>query len=269
MGLIFKKPERKVDSFLVPIRNSDNARLRLRLTEGVVLEKVLRVRDQDAHVIQCRTHDAVLIEQLAQYDQEVLDHVLAHCNTWFHTELSEEKIREMFLPSLGAYREIRALVSSVLEPKVMLNHNILSGFCDLLPSLECRRDLSPLHVLVEIEAQGIYIRAKRFGIRWIVKDLRIVEEEFQKADNPFDMGTRLDVHDGLDEDLAEVERSVRREVGELQQKIRNLEEFVQTARRTLSDIRNIGKEAEEEWADRANSLSKMLWSYQRVRWNEN
>lgn len=260
-----------MDSFLVPIRDDQNKRLRLRLADNIVLQKVLRVRDQDIHVVQCCVQDPEMIETLATYDRDVLEHMLEHGNTWFHTELSEEKIRQMFLPSLGNYQEIRAMVSSVLEPKVILNHQILTGFCELLPLLESRADLSHLQIFMEIEPQGIYIRSKRFGIRWIVKHIRIIEEEFQKSDNAFDQGTRLDVHEGLREDLNEMEGQIHAEIGDLQKKIRNLEEYLQKARKVISDVECLAETdmSGQEWAAKAETLSKMIWEYQRTRWNEN
>jgi hypothetical protein len=85
--ILFKKPERKLDSFLVPIRSSNNNKIRIRLVDEIVLQKILKVRDQDAHVIQCIVKDPEIQEKFKQYDHRVLLHVLENCNSWFGTDL--------------------------------------------------------------------------------------------------------------------------------------------------------------------------------------
>lgn len=272
MKIVFKKPERKLDSFLVPIREGQgqgSGKVRIRMVDDVVLQKVLRVRDQDAHVLQCLVRDGGVQERLQAYDEQVLQHVLDNCNTWFGTDLSEEKIRDMFLPSLNGRMELMALVSSIIEPVVVLNGNVLSGFCELLPFLESLDDLTNLCIVLEIDAQGIYIRSKRFGIRWIVKHIRVVQEGVVHTESPFDLCTRLDVNRQLQEDMEDVEGHVQVEIEELEAKIKSLRDFIRRARGLLQDAEGIGgtdaPEAEKEWAAKTESLSKLVWNYQRSR----
>ena len=162
-----------------------------------------------------------------------------------------------------------ALVSSIIEPDVMLNGNVLSGFCELLPFLESHDDLTNLCVVLEIDAQGIYIRSKRFGIRWIVKSIRVVEEGAVYTDSPFDLCTRLDLNRQLQEDMDEVEAQVEAEIEELKAKIQSLRDFTSKARGLLQDAEGIGcldsPEAEKEWASKTESLSRLVRNYQRGR----
>lgn len=269
MAITFKKPERKLDSFLVPIRDSRNNKIRIRLADDIVLQKVLRVKDQDAHVIQCIVKDEAIHRLIHGHDQEVLEHVIQNCNAWFGTELSEEKIRDMFLPTLGPAMDIRALVSSIIEPTVVLDNTILGSFNELLPVIEPRKTLSGLRTVLEIEAQGIYIRSKKFGIRWIVRYIRLVQEDVNPIENAFDMSTRIDLTHAIRDDVDELEEQVRSEIAELQNKIRSLEGFVRRARDELEDIELVVKrddlEAEKEWQARSDCLSKLIWNYQRSR----
>jgi len=267
--ILFKKPERKLDSFLVPIRGNNNNKIRIKLVDEILLQKILKVRDQDAHVIQCIINDSVIQQKFKQYDQSVLLHVLENCNSWFGTDLTEEKIHEMFIPSLGDGMELRSLVSSIIEPETILNDTTVNGFCDLLPIMESSKDLTSLRIILEIEAQGIYIRSKKFGIRWIIKYIRVIQEDIHNCDNAFDSRIRIDINDKLKEDVDDLERDVRTEIDDLNQKIKSLEEFVGKARNMLVKIDKVGivegKDAEKEWASQTDNLSKMIWNYQRNR----
>jgi hypothetical protein len=272
MTILFKKPERKLDSFLVQIRDKTNNRVRIKLTDDIILQQILKVKDQNAHVIQCMIKDAKIIETMAEYDTKVLDHVLENCNIWFGTDLSEDKIQEMFLPSLTTDRQLRTLVSSIIEPEVVLNNTALGSFYEILPIIETKDDLSSVHIIMEIEAQGIYIRSKKFGIRWIVKSLRLIEEEHLLTDDIFDISTRMDVNQKLEEDIIDIEKQVTNEIAELHKKIRDLETFAEKAKAMFLDIEKIGlkdgKDANKEWATKTNSLATLLWNYQRSRLNE-
>ncbi len=272
MTIVFKKPERKLDSFLVQIRDKNNNRVRIKLVDDLVLQKILKVKDQNAHVIQCLVKDQTIREALIEYDKIVLEHVLANCNTWFGTDLSEEKIQDMFIPSLANGIELRALVSSIIEPEVILNNTIMGSFYEVLPVTEAKDNLSSMRIVMEIEAQGIYIRSKKFGIRWIVKSVRLVEEEVIIAESAFDTYTRIDVNQKLGEDVADLERLVASEIAELHKKIGDLETFVARTKNMLIDIERIGitngKEADREWASKTGSLTAHIWNYQRSRLNE-
>ena len=267
--ILFKKPERKLDSFIVPIRGNGNNKIRIKLVDEITLQKILKVRDQDAHVIQCMIKDPEVQEKFKQYDHSVLLHVLENCNGWFGTDLSEKKIHEMFIPSLGDNMELRSLVSSIIEPETILNNTTVNGFCELLPVMESSKDLSSLRIILEIEAQGIYIRSKKFGIRWIIKYIRVIQEDIHNCDNAFDICIRMDINDKLKDDVNELEGLVQTEIAELNQKIRNLEEFVEKVQNTLLKIERVGiaegKEAEQEWASQTDNLAKMIWNYQRNR----
>lgn len=272
MKIVFKKPERKLDSFLVPIRSdngSNTGKIRIRMVDDITLEKVLRMRDTDAHVLQCAIKDKEVQERLRSYDEQVLEHVLENCNTWFGTDLSEDKIRDMFLPSLNHRMELIALVSSVIEPDVILNGNILNGFCELRPFLESQSDLTELRILLEIDAQGIYIRSKKFGIRWIVKQLRVIQEHAVHVERPFDLGTRRDVHELLIKDLEEMEKQIQAEIEEMEEKSRSLRDYMKKAKGLLTEAERVagidGGEAEKEWATKTESISNMVWNYQRSR----
>ena len=272
MVILFKKPERKLDSFLVQIRDDKNNRVRIKLIDDVVLRKILKVKDQNAHVIQCIVQDPQVRGMLKEYDRIVLGHVLENCNAWFGTDLSEEKIQDMFIPSLTDDMELRALVSSIIEPEVVLNSTVLGSFCEVLPITEAKNDLSTLRMIIEVEAQGIYIRSKRFGIRWIVKYMRLIEEEVILSESAFDASTRMDVNQKLREDVEELEKQVSCEISQLHKKIAELEAFVQRTKGVLLDIERIGmsegKDADREWATRTGSLAALVWNYQRSRLNE-
>jgi hypothetical protein len=176
----------------------------------------------------------------------------------------------MFLPSLGENKELRSLVSSIIEPETVLNNTTVNGFYELLPVIESSKDLTNFRIILEIEAQGIYIRSKKFGIRWIIKYIRIIQEDIYHCDNAFDNCIRIDINEKLKEDVDDLEKLVQSEIDELQQKIKNLEEFMGKARNTLLKIERAGgtmegKEAEQEWASQTDNLSKMIWNYQRNR----
>lgn len=269
MSILFKKPERKLDSFLVPIRSETNGKVRIRMVDDVVLQKVLQVSGQDAYVIQCLVKDNSILQALASYDEQALQHVVENCNIWFGTSLSEDKIRDMFMPSLNKHMEMRSLVSAVAEPRVVLNNNPLGSFYDLLPFLQSRNDLSSLRVIVEMDAQGIYIRPKKFGVRWMVRSLRVVDEDAMHKESTFDLCTRMDVNQQLGNDVDELAERVAMEIEELQAKVHSLEDFVRTTRRLLVELEGVGtaegKEAEREWAEKAEALSRLVWSYQRGR----
>jgi len=272
MKIVFRKPERKLDSFLVPMRNdngSSTGRIRIRIVDDILLEKVLKMRDTDAHVLRCIIQDKGIQNLLHTYDQQVLKHVLENCNAWFGTDLSEEKIQEMFLPSLNHRMELMALVSSIIEPDVILNGTVLSGFCEIMPFLETQSDLTQLRILLEIDAQGIYIRAKKFGIRWVVKQLRVIQEDAVHMESPFDIGTRHDVHQLLVEDLKELEIQIQAEIEEMEAKSKSLRDFVRRAKSQLLDAERLigmdGNEVGKEWATKTESVSNMVWNYQRSR----
>lgn len=266
MIILFKKPERKLDSFLVPIRDKKNNKIRIRLTDDIVLQKILKVKDQNAHVIQCQINDEEVRNMIKQYDKDVMAHVLENCNLWFNTDLSDDKIKEMFLPSLSNHHELKTLVSSIIEPVVVLDHQLMTGFCEVLPIMESKSNLTQVRIILEIEAQGIYIRSRKFGIRWLVKSVKLFQDDIQPVEELFDISTCRDVTSSYHDDMIEVEQQVVEEIKELQKQINNLENYVQKLKTLVKDIENTDVEASyKEWITKTEMFTKLIWKYQRNR----
>lgn len=271
MSLLFKKPEKKLDSFLVPLRDKKNNKIRIRITDDIVMQKILKVKDQNAHVIQCIINDITLQETIKQYDKDVFDHVLENCNAWFQTDLSEEKIIQMFLPSINEQSEIKTLVSSIIEPTVFLDNIMMNSFSEVIPIMESKKTLTDIRIVLELEAQGIYIRSRKFGIRWLVKSIRMFQDDIHPVENLFDASTCNDIISSYKDDMNELEYSIEMEIDDLRNKIRYLQDYAHRARGLLDELENTKKKIHEggefskEWAKKSDVFNKLVWNYQRDR----
>lgn len=271
--VVFKKPERKLDTFLVPIKDKYNNKIRIRITDDIIMQRVLKIKDQNSHVIECLVKDPAVQEMFRHYDKIALEHVIENCNLWFNTDFAEDRIQEMFLPTLNSHTEIKVLASSIIEPFISIDNTVLNSFHELLPVIESMsaRDMASLHVVLEIQAQGIYIRSKRFGIRWLVRSLRIFRDETVNTESAFDASTKRDVNEMIGADICELEGLVSAEIEELQQKRRRLEEYIKRVRGLYEDILDVtlvgGKDADagKEWAAKTEHVTKLIWDYQRGR----
>lgn len=271
MSILFKKPERKLDSFLVPLRDKKNNKIRLRITDDITLQKILKVKDQNAYVIQYLVRDRELHDIIRQYDRDVLAHVLEHCNSWFQTDLSEEKIHEMFLPSFDEESVMKALVSSIIEPIVVLDNNLYNSFSDIVPIMESKKSLSNVRTLLEIEAQGIYIRSRKFGIRWLVKSVRMFQDDIQPVEDLFDLSTCDDIVASYKDDILELEQQVGFEINELTKKMQSLQDYMRRVKHLMDDVEytkqtiDQGPEFVKEWGTKTDALHRLIWKYQRDR----
>lgn len=108
-------------------------------------------------------------EEVTSMDQTALDAIRVNNGTWFRNNLSEEKMIEYFRPALAEGQPFTVLVSDMREPDP-------PGEWDTLKRMDAR-SLRSVMVNCIFEAQGLFFYPKRFGIRWMLRGIRIQRDE--------------------------------------------------------------------------------------------
>jgi hypothetical protein len=157
-----------------------------------------RIVHRDGNILRLWVpEDSPLNAIISTYDDYCLTKTLEHNNEWFSNTLAEETIQAYSRRSITK-NILAAIVSEVRPPHIIYNKQDIDSLDDL-------PDISNLTCSVELEIQGLYFLSKRFGIRWLLRSVKVEEE----SEDPEDAEEhRREVEDMWETDVAAIAHKI-------------------------------------------------------------
>ena len=220
--LDIKHPVKKKGIYVAKIL-ADNAPLRITIPFTRVVHRsdgILRLWVPD---------ESSVTETLSRYDEYCLAKTLEHNNEWFSNTLAEDTIQAYFRKSISK-NILGVVVSEVRPPQVFYKRKHIENL-DLLLDI----DLSNHSVSVELEAQGLYFLSKRFGIRWLVRTIKMEED---KDEPEYSEEHRKEVEELWEMDVKTLSDKIRSDITMYKNNIQILKNLDISAHSLLSAAKN-------------------------------
>jgi hypothetical protein len=200
--------------------------------------------------------DSVAHETITKLDETAMQSVLDNNEEWFQNALSEQHIYDYFQPCLD--RECFGVIVSAIKPP---RNIVFRG--ENIDDLEktTNKEIKNLLCSCTFEAQGLYFYPKKFGVRWIIRDIEFHDKSY--IDDPSCLVSAVnkdEVEDfwrgeiqGLSEDIANDIRHFETKIEKLRAFTGQLLELLETARKE--------KECSFIWNDSLNTLKTKVFEY--------
>lgn len=125
--------------------------------------------------------DSIAAETMADIDAMAIKAASDNNREWFANGLSNDKINEYFRTcSVDGFADV--LVSAIKVPRnIEWRGDLVEDFSQV--ALTLGRELKAMDCSCTLEAQGLYFYPKKFGIRWIVRDIAFRDRALQTTDD--------------------------------------------------------------------------------------
>jgi hypothetical protein len=198
-------------------------------------------------------NDQDIVNVIGNIDDQARQITIEKNQTWFNNGLESDTIDKLFRNSLNKTNNtMLVLISDTNEPTLYVN-----GIQDDDFNLN---ELTP-HVsfTLTIEAQGLLIYPKKFGIRWVVKSIYITND---KSDDHID-NTYIDkesIEESWKNDISEIELRISEDIHVLESRI----ETLKTLKTSIDTYYNTAIQESEIsyiWHESLNLMKKKYVAY--------
>lgn len=257
---MFHVPTKKLGTYVSRVTGDDGKALKVQIHNIHVLA-VHRVSSGNGYIFRIGVPKTTYAaEEISKLDERALDIVKQQNAAWFSNALPTETIEEYFRPAWNR-DQMSVLVTT---PKRILWENEIVDHVDGLlyhhPS-----DMYKFYASVSLEAQGIYFYPKKFGIRWILKDIAFHEDHTDHvASHTFEWIHRDEVEDFWSAEIADVITDMNWDIQKLKKQIADLENLQSQLETRIEEAKN-EKDLTTNWHENLEWIKDRVMEYRRVR----
>jgi hypothetical protein len=173
---MFDAPIRKKDTFVSRMKTIRGKPVRIHCTKCRFIG-IHRLEGDQGYVLKLiLPRESIAYETITEWDSNALQTTIANFAKWFpNSELNEEQLQSYFRRSIQPPMFLTVLVSSIKEP-IDVRYKTENVTMTQLQQMD-RQHLKELMCTVEIESQGLYFHPKKYGIRWLVRKLVLLQSD--------------------------------------------------------------------------------------------
>lgn len=260
--MIIHPPEKRKDYYVSRVTKDakKNQSFTIRI-DGAKMISVHELTDDNGYLVKMWIPpDNGACDIIQDVDKLCIDTSLLKNNEWFANALSADKIYDYFRPSIN--QQISTIIVSNVKPprSVSFCGEELNDFS--VVGHKNMRELRSMLCNCVLEIQGLYFYPKKFGVRWIIRDIDIYDPTRQYSDNDEDSGIveRDDIEDFWRNEIKEVVSMIDEDMSKLEEKIGKLVEFkediVETLKTALSE-----NSCNPAWEEALDALKSKIFCY--------
>jgi hypothetical protein len=165
MAIQIREPIKKEKNYIAKITNELNKQIRIKISDAVFMS--LNSLEGGGRTMRIYINDNDTVNNVSSIDDQVRKITIEKNQDWFNNNLTNETIDQLFRNSMNKTNNtMLVLISDTNEPSVYVN-----GVTDEDFNINNIKSKTPVSLV--IEAQGLLIYPKKFGIRWIVRSIYI------------------------------------------------------------------------------------------------
>lgn len=169
--MLLKNPVKKNNYYFCKLLDKDSKQFKLNIPYASLIDISLLSKQQGYHTIINVPQDDYAKENILNIEQYCLQQIKSNNNKWFKNNLNEEKINDLFDSSIIEGNSISAYVSLVRT--YFYGENVSIG-----EWLEREKNNLPKNISLSIVCDGLFIYKNRFGLRWIIKEIKLNSDDF-------------------------------------------------------------------------------------------
>jgi Family of unknown function (DUF5871) len=256
-------PEKYKDYYMSRVTRKNNKNFVVKVPDCKVLGIHTLANDNGYVIKMWVPPDSIASDTMADIDAMSMKAASDNNREWFTNGLSDEQINEYFRPCIDPSTNIAdILVSSIKVPRSILWHgDSVDDFHNIATAP--MREWKTMECSCTLEAQGLYFYKKKFGIRWIVREIAFhVINDLSQDDDHEATGQeeRKDIEDFWENELQEVRSMVKADMDALYGRIDHLATF----KKDLLDIFEAAKSEKtcnSSWDQQLDKLNRQIFCY--------
>ena len=199
MAIQIREPIKKEKNYIAKITNELNKQIRVKVSDAIFM--ALNPLEGGGRTMRIYINDNDTVNNVSSIDDQVRKITIEKNQDWFNNNLTNETIDQLFRNSMNKTNNtMLVLISDTNEPTVYVNGATEEDF-----NINNLKTKTPVSLV--IEAQGLLIYPKKFGIRWIVRSIYITNNNND------------DVQDNIYIDKESIEESWKSDIVEMGIKI--------------------------------------------------
>lgn len=249
MNIRVHTPVEKNNIFVAKVSNDSLGKVvRLRIDASFVSITPL---EKGGNTMKIYVPDTKTSLPISQIDDIVRAETIAKNTQWFDNEMTDEAINTLFRDSLNKVKNtMTVLISDAWEPNWFLNDE----YIEKPPELK-----SGTQFTLELEVMGLYFYPKKFGIRWMVRNVYLSDIDKIEGDAE-DCVDKKSIEDSWSRDIDEVCTGIDKDIAYFKNNIEKLEKVKNDITKHYTEAVD-RKTMDEEWASALSALSKRCASY--------
>lgn len=213
MVIHISEPIKKEKNFLAKITNENNKQIRIKVSDAVFMS--LTSLNGGGRTMRIYVNDLDTINHVSSIDDQARKITIQKNQEWFNNNLTSEMIDQLFRNSMNKINNtMLVLISDTNEPTIFINGVQDSDFD--ISTITIKTSLT-----ISLEAQGLLIYPKKFGIRWIVRSIYITNNNIDDP-NENEFIDKESIEDSWKNDISEIETKIAEDILVLESRITNL-----------------------------------------------
>jgi len=251
MVIYISEPIKKEKNYIAKITNENNKQIRIKVPDATFIS--LAPLANGGRTMRIYINDTDIINTISNIDNEARQLTIENNQEWFNNNLDESTINALFRNSVNKVNNtILVLISDTNDPNIYINGIREDDF-------NINTIVSKTSLTLIIEAQGLMIYPKKFGIRWIVRSIYISNENSDETQENIYID-KESIEESWKSDIIEMENRLDNDILELESRIKQLNKI-------RSDINICYEKAIQEktitntWHELFSSISKRYIAY--------
>jgi hypothetical protein len=251
MVIYISEPVKKEKNYIGKITNENNKQLRIKVPDAIFMS--LAPLTSGGNTIRVYINDNDTINTISSIDDEARKLTIENNQEWFKNNMDTETINALFRNSVNKTNNtMLVLISDTNDPSIYVNGVRDDEFN--IHSLTAKTSLT-----LTLEAQGLMIYPKKFGIRWIVRSIYILNENADDTQENIYIDKET-IEDSWKSDINEMDNKIESDINSLESRIKelqNLSLYINKCYEKAVEEKNITK----EWHELLNSITKRYSAY--------
>lgn len=250
MVIYISEPVKKEKNFISKITNETNKLVRIKVSDASFMS--ISPLTGGGKTMRIYINDDDIVTKITNIDDEVRKITIKKNQEWFNNNLTSETINSLFRNSVNKVNNtMLVLISDTNEPIIYLN-----GVQDEEFNINTLQPKTSFTLVME--AQGLLIYPKKFGIRWIIRSVYISNNTDE-------------THENIHVDKESIEESWKNDIYEMESKIETdisvLESRIQSLKILKNDINTYYENAIKEstitplWHESFNCITRKYMLY--------
>jgi hypothetical protein len=213
MLINISEPIKKEKNFIGKITNEFNKKIRIKVPD--VLFMSLAPLSSGGRTMRIYINDAEIAKTISDIDDNARELTIKNNQEWFNNNLDNETIDRLFRNSMNKLNNTMVvLISDTNEPTIYVN-----GIPD--DEYNLNNIKAKTQITLSIEAQGLLIYPKKFGIRWLVRNIYISNDVTEDSMDT-EYIDKETIEDSWKLDINEMEEKIDEDILVLESRINEL-----------------------------------------------
>jgi hypothetical protein len=251
MVIYISEPIKKEKNYIAKIRNETNKQIRIKVPDTIFMS--LAPLASGGRTMRIYLNDTDIVNNISAIDDEARQLTIENNQDWFNNNLDANTINALFRNSINKTNNtMLVLISDTNDPSIYIN-----GTRDDEFNINTIVSKTPLTLI--LEAQGLMIYPKKFGIRWIIRSIYIMNENSEDLQD-HELIDKEMIEESWKSDINEIENKLDNDINALEsriQELNNIKAYINTSyEKALAE-----KSITNEWHDLLNSITKRYSAY--------